>query len=180
MYNLYLDKAENFECAVSVKNASLKDAAARVIIEGDGFNLMFPGNIKDGKCTVPIKKLKGLLEENAKGEMHLEMIVDDTYFMPWKDSFQVEEHTSVKVQVKEQVQKPTKPTLEVKVKKNDIEPSDIANRLLIICERFGINKKNFQERKADFKQIVKEYFRNDPRNREESKKYIMEAVSSLK
>ena len=36
MYNLYLDKSENFECEVAVKNASMKDAFARMIVETGG------------------------------------------------------------------------------------------------------------------------------------------------
>lgn len=183
MYTLYTDKNENFECDVAVKNASLKDAFARVIVEGEGFHLMFPGRIKDGKCNVPIKKLKGLLEENAKGNMHLEVVVEDTYFRPWEDNFAVEEHTSVKVAVKEQSKKSDKPMIEVKVKETKPAPklSDTAAQILIICERFGINKKNFGSRKTDFKQIVKEYFRNSSqKDKAASKKYIMEAASALK
>src|SRR5271165_3805063 len=109
-YTLYLDKNETFEAAVSVKNASLKDAFARIIVEAGDFSLMFPGKIKDGKCIVPIKRLKGLLEENIKGQMKLEVIVEDTYFSPWKDEFKIEQHTDVKVQIHEQ-KKPSKPMI---------------------------------------------------------------------
>ena len=51
-YKLYLDKSENFECDVSVKNASLREAFARIIIESADISLMFPGYIKNGKCYV--------------------------------------------------------------------------------------------------------------------------------
>lgn len=100
-YQLYLDKAENFECEVAVKNASLKEAFARMVVECGDLTLMFPGVLKEGKCHVPIRRLKGLLDENSKGKMHLEIIVEDTYFKPWEDNFQVEQHTAVKVQVHE-------------------------------------------------------------------------------
>ena len=180
MYKLYLDKPETFECDVAVKNASLKEAFARVIVEGEGFNLMFKGDIKNGKCVVPIKKLKGLLGENTQGNMHLEVVVEDTYFKPWEDKFQVEEHTSVKVQVKEQTKKSDKPILEVKIKENATKMSVPANHLVVICERFGINRKNFGDRKSDFKQIVKEYFKGSPAAANNSKQYIKEAISALK
>lgn len=178
MYKLYLDKQEDFQCDVAVKNASLKDAFARVIVEGDDCSLMFKGQIKDGKCNVPIKRLKGLLEENTKGKMHLEVVVEDTYFKPWTSDYIVEEHTSVKVAVKEQSPKSKKPLLEVKVKENTTDISDAAKHISLVCERFGINKKTLGSRKDDFKQVVKEYFKSNPSP--EYQKYIQEAMSALK
>src|SRR5258706_2299574 len=113
-YKLYTDKAENFECEVSVKNASLKNSMARLIIESAGGpNFVFNGKIEGGKCVVPIHRLKGLLDENTTGNMHLEVIVEDTYFKPWSSDFVVEEYTSVKVKVNESKQS-TKPTITVK------------------------------------------------------------------
>jgi len=178
-YQLYLDKAENFECEVAVKNASLKDAFARMIVETADFSLMFPGILKDGKCQVPIKRLKGLLGENATGKMHLEVIVEDTYFRPWEDNFQVEQHTAVKVRVNEQ-KKPTKPMVEVKSVKNTKKLSDAATDLLFICEKVGINKSNLGQKKNDFKQVIKEYFKANPANLRNSTQVISEAVNALK
>jgi hypothetical protein len=181
MYSLYLDKPTEFSCEVSVKNASLKNAFARLIVEAkDGISLMFPGELKDGQCNVRINRLKGLLDENSTGKVKLEVIVEDTYFSPWSDNFLTEEHTSVKVQVKEQTKKSDKPILEVKVKENAQKLSAPANHLVVICERFGINKKNFGARKSDFKQIIKEYFKGSPAMAGNSKKYIQEAISALK
>jgi hypothetical protein len=180
MYKLYLDRPETFECSMAVKNADLSNAFARVIVEGTDFSLMFKGQIKDGKCIVPIKRLKGLLQENTTGKMHLEVVCEDTYFSPWEDTFQVDEHTSVKVVVKEQANKSTKPLLEVKVKESHQNTDSPVAHLIFICEKFGINKRNFGNRKADFKQIVKEYFRGSPELASNSKKYIQEAVSALK
>src|ERR1017187_1903882 len=133
-YQLYLDRAENFECDVTVKNASLKGAFARMIVECGNLALMFPGVLKDGRCYVPIKRLKGLLEENSIGKMHLEVIVEDTYFKPWEDNFQVEQHTAVKVKIQEQ-KKPSKPMVEVKTVKNQNKLSDAAADILFICEK---------------------------------------------
>jgi hypothetical protein len=180
-YKLYLDKAENFECEVAVKNASLKDAFTRIIVESGDLALMFPGKIKDGKCYIPIKKLKGLLEENTTGTMKLEVIVEDTYFSPWKDDFVVEQHTDVKVNIQEQ-KKPSKPIVEVKsVKKENIQKmSDAASDLVFICERVGINKNTLGKRRNDFKQVVKEYFKANPEHIKNSKKVISEAASALR
>jgi len=115
-YKLYTDKQEVFECDVAVKNASLKNSIARLVVESDTLDLVFKGKINDGKCIVPIRKLKGILDESVKGNMHLEIIVEDTYFKPWESEFIVEEHTSVKVDVKEQKETTNKPILEDKIK----------------------------------------------------------------
>ena len=187
MYNLYLDKPTEFSCEVSVKNASLKNAFARLIVESkNGISFMFPGELKDGHCNVRVNRLKGLLDENSTGKIKLEVIVEDTYFSPWVDDFLIEEHTSVKVQVKEQTKKSDKPILEVKIKEvkqpkeNATKLSVPANHLVVICERFGINKNNLGKRKSDFKQIIKEYFKGSPDTAGNSKKYIQEAISALK
>ena len=117
MYKLYLDKSEDFICEIQVKNASLKNSMARLVVEStDGPNFVFNGKIENGKCVVPIHRLKGLLDENTRGNMHLEIIVENTYFKPWSSDFIVEEHTSVKVKVNESKQ-PTKPSVTVKVPK---------------------------------------------------------------
>lgn len=179
-YKLYTDRNENFECEVNVKNASLKDAFARIIVESaDGFSLMFPGRLKDGKCEVPIKKLKGLLEENSKGKMHLEVVVEDTYFKPWEDNFEIEKHTDVKVQIHEQ-KKPAKPLVEVGAVKNQPKLSDAASDLVFICERVGITKQNIERKRKDFKQVVKEYLRENPEHLKKAKQYVSEAVAALK
>jgi len=179
-YTLYTDKNENFVCEVSVKNASLKDAFARMVVKCDDLTLMFEGQLKDGKCIVPINRLKGLMTEDSKGEMHLEVIVEDTYFKPWQDKFQVEQHTAVKVQVSEQ-KKPSKPIVEVKtIQKPGRKLSDPASDIVFVCERVGITKQNLVKKGDVFKQVIKEYFKSSPEFVKNSKTYIKEAVTALK
>ena len=191
-YKLYTDKNETFECDVAVKNASLKDAFARIIVESDdGLNLMFRGELKNGKCVVPIRRVKGLLEESVRGKMHLEVVVEDTYFKPWEDNFEVEEHTQVKVQVKEQAT-PTKPIISVSAPKKQmetpkptpkkIERDDSLFEIALVMSKFGINKDNIKTSKRnDFKQILKEYFNsNKIEDPKVQGKLIKEIVSVLK
>ncbi len=67
MYKLFTDKVEIFECDVKLEGASTKNSIARIIVESEDVNLLFNGTItEDGKCKIPIKKLKGLLGENAR------------------------------------------------------------------------------------------------------------------
>ena len=75
----------------------------RLVVETTDYSLMFNGNITpDGKCKVPIKKLKGLIDENNKGNIKLEVIAEDTYFIPWKSDFEIEASKKVTVEVKSQ------------------------------------------------------------------------------
>lgn len=171
-YRLYTDKNENFECEVSVKNASLKGSIARLIIESpDNVSLVFNGKIEGDRCIVPVRRLKGLLDENTRGKMHLEVVVEDTYFKPWESDFLVEEHTSVKVKVNENKQSSNKPLVKIKVNpsqkilKENKQKSNIyipLKEISILCERFGIKKKNIIKRKEDFLTILREYFSLNP------------------
>ena len=114
-YKLYLDKSEEFICEIQIKNASLKNAVTRLIVESiDGPTLVFKGEVSGNKCIIPIKRLKGLIDENTHGNISLEVIVEDTYFVPWKDTFSAEEHTSVKVKVDENKQSSNKPIVKIK------------------------------------------------------------------
>lgn len=189
-FKLYVDKNEDFECEVSVKNASLKNSIARLVVEShDGLNLIFKGRIEDGKCIIPIKRLKGLLDENSRGNMHLEMVVEDTYFKPWEEDFIVEEHTSVKVKVSEQKSSPSnKPILEVKIANPIIKPpvkqqnsfAAPSTEIAAICKRFGIGKNNVMTRKADFAQILKEYFKSNPEYNKHAGAILIEIRNFLK
>ena len=180
-YRLFLDKSEEFVCEMEVKNASLKNAFARMIIESSDLTIMFPGQLKDGKCIVPIKRLKGILSENTTGTMKLEVVVEDTYFSPWSSEYVVEENTSVKVKVQEQ-RETKKPMVEVKsIQQNLSKKISLPTKeLLYICEKLGITKTNFSNRKQDFKQVIKEYFKKSPEFMSERKKYVVETVIALK
>ena len=91
MYKLYTDKQEIFECDIQLEGASLNNSNARLIIETDDLSLLFKGNINSqGKCKIPVKRLKGLLGEDIKGTIKLEVIAEDTYFIPWESAFVVE------------------------------------------------------------------------------------------
>ncbi len=161
-YKIYTDRDEEFICEVSVKNASLKDSMARIILESNGLTVAFKGVIRNGKCVVPIKRVKGLFEENTTGRMHLELIVDNMYFKPWESTFQVEENTSVKVRVDEQTA-PASPAVTTLPPKKEVKIKyDATQDILWICERFNINKKTLPYRRKDFKTIIAEYFKSTP------------------
>ena len=198
-YKLYTDRNENFECEVSVKNASLKGSIARLIVESpNNISLIFNGKIEGEKCIVPIHRLKGILDENTQGKMHLEVVVEDTYFKPWESSFVVEEHTSVKVKVNEQIVKSNKPIVEVKVhplekymdgpagsplppsKKKGINLFVPLKEISSLCSMFQINKGNIRKKKTDFSKLLKEYFSSNPEYKNHQTEILKRIGSFLK
>jgi hypothetical protein len=170
LYKIYTDKNENFQCEVVVKNASLKNSIARLILESTNGNVLaFNGKLTENKCVIPIKKLKGLLEKNTRGKMHLEIIVEDTYFKPWEAEFVVEEHTSIKVKVTDK-----KPKVLTNLFQDTVIPK---HEIATICEKFGIKKTTIRAKKKEFSQILKEYFKANPEYN--NKEIILNGINDL-
>jgi hypothetical protein len=97
-YTIQLDKASTFECNVKIEGVSLNKTKANLIVESDDFSLKFKGDIDStGKITVPLKKLKGILDENITGNLYLEIIADDTYFTPYETEYITEVSKKVEV-----------------------------------------------------------------------------------
>ena len=154
MYKLFTDKAELFECSISLQGASLKKSKARLVVETPEYSLLFNGTIsKSGKCEIPIRKLKGLIDENTSGNIRLEVIAEDTFFTPWKSEFEVDTSKKVTVEVKSQTTK--KPIVEAKVKvKGDKvtinEKQHVINLFkLLIKEDININNITFKRNKLN-------------------------------
>ena len=147
-YKLYTDKKEIFECKIFLEGASLKKAISRIVVETEYLNLMFEGTIdKDGNCKVPIKKLRGLVSENTKGTMKLEVIAEDTYFNPWESDFEVNTAKKIKVEVKQQekpVIKSNKPKMVVKEVKHTFDP---VKKITKTLTEQGVTQKNIIEKK---------------------------------
>jgi hypothetical protein len=102
LYVIHKDKSENFECSVSIEGTSVGTTAARVILDTEYWNLVFYGEIKaDGTCVVPIKK--GIpFPEGTRGEIRLEVLIDDQLFIGWRDKFILDTSKKVNVEIKDQ------------------------------------------------------------------------------
>ena len=164
MYKLFTDKTELFECSISLQGASLKKSKARLVVETQDYSLMFNGSISNsGKCEIPIKKLKGLIDEDITGNIRLEVIAEDTYFTPWESEFEVETSKKVTVEVKSQTSK--KPIVEakVKVKGNTITESEqqhVVNLLKLLVNE-NINIKNISYKRNKLNNIVATYLKEN-------------------
>ena len=167
MYTLYTDKQEIFECSISLEGASVKNSQARLIVETDHLNLLFKGTINDsGKCTIPIKRLKNLIDESSTGQIRLEVIADDTYFTPWESKFNVKTAKKLTVEVATQSNKvslkESAPTVTVKTTQQPIVPKHDNSNMHIaniskILRRSNININNMQSNKYKLNKIIEAY-----------------------
>jgi len=179
MYKLFTDKAELFECDIKIEGASLSNSTARLVVETSDYSLMFNGSISsDGRCKVPIRKLKGLIDESNKGNIRLEVIAEDTYFTPWKSEFEIQASKSVTVEVRSQSDKKVikENTVQVSNVKQQItkkEVDHVANIMKLLV-RENINMKNLHLKKDRLNKIVATYTKYKPIN--ENKKSVIKGV----
>ena len=167
MYKLFTDKSELFECDIKLEGASLSKSKARLVVETSDYSLLFKGEISSkGKCEIPIRKLKGLIDENTTGNIRLEVIAEDTFFTPWESDFEVETSKKVTVEVKSQQNK--KPILEtkVKVKVKKTKPVTLTEKQhvinlfkLLIKEDINIDNISFKRNKLN--NIVATYLKEN-------------------
>ena len=166
MYKLFTDKSELFECDIKLEGASLSKSKARLVVETSDYSLLFNGSISSGgKCEIPIRKLKGLIDENTSGNIRLEVIVEDTYFTPWESDFEVDASKKVTVEVKSQTTK--KPIIEAKVEvkvKNEkptITEKDHVINLFKLLIKDDINVDNISYKRNALNNIVATYLQEN-------------------
>jgi hypothetical protein len=172
MYKIFTDKTEVFECNIQLEGASIKKSQARLLIESDNLSLVFKGEISsDGKCKIPIKKLKGLLDENTQGNIKLEVIAEDTYFTPWESKFMVETSRKITVEVKSQessvnIITESKPKITVdKVKTaQSIQESKHVLKIIGLLRKENIHLDNISKNKVKLNTLIEIYLKKNDIN----------------
>tara|TARA_R110001599_G_scaffold67850_4_gene191330 strand:+ start:6301 stop:6879 length:579 start_codon:yes stop_codon:yes gene_type:complete len=166
MYKLFTDKIENFEARIKLEGASLKKSSARLVVEAENFSLLFNGTIDDsGNVSVPVRRLKGLLDENTSGAIRLEVIAEDTFFTPWESTFSVDTAKSIKVEIKSQQSAKSiieaKTSVEIKSQKEASKPTlSEKNHVVAIMKMLikeNINIDNLHIKKDKLNNIIAEY-----------------------
>jgi hypothetical protein len=175
-YTIYLDKEETFECDVSIKNASIKNSTARLIIESDDINLVFFGNITKDTITVPIKSLKKYFTESDKATIKLEVIIENNVVTPWESELIFENYN--KVEIKEIKNVKTKPLVEIKVK--DYKKSQLISNTeeKVITESKKLTKSLKQKLLESINDKMKKNQVDGKLNREETKEFIKNLISN--
>ena len=166
MYKLFTDKSELFECDIKLKGASLSKSSARLVVETSDYSLLFKGEINsNGKCEIPIRKLKGLIDENTTGNIRLEVIAEDTFFTPWESNFEVDASKKVTVEVKSQTTKKpiveTKVNVKVKDEKPTLTEKDHVINLLKLLVKEDINIENISYKRNALNNIVATYLKEN-------------------
>ena len=115
MYKLLKDKNNEFQCEIKLEGASINNAKARLFLEADGAEYSFTGEIDGNKCTIPMGKLSKFANLLENGKIRLEVLADDTLFVPYESDYILEQEKKVTVEVKQQADIPKKPMMEVKV-----------------------------------------------------------------
>ena len=178
-YKLYTDKQEIYECNIFLEGASLTQATSRMLVETQYLKLLFEGTIdKDGNCKVPIKKLRGLVSENTKGTMKLEVIAEDTYFLPWESDFEVDTAKKIKVEVKQQSKplvKSSKPKMVVREVKHPFDP---VKKMVDTLHNQGVGVSTIYEEKKKMLPILKNYATKTGYKRG-AKNFIKEVIQKL-
>jgi len=174
MYTLYTDKIENFKCTVDVEGAALSETKARLVLQSDKLNLLYEGDIdKSGACSIPVDKLKNILSEGETGTMRLEVIAEDTFFIPWEDNFEVKTNKRVTVEVLGSTKQPIKeskikvsvtpkkptpdtlPTQPTKLKEN--KKKDHSKIISSYLQKHGVNGDNIRENADLISKFIDKY-----------------------
>lgn len=186
MYKLFTDKTELFECDIKLEGASLKKSKARLVVETSDYSLLFNGKISsNGKCEIPIKKLKGLIDEDTIGNIRLEIIAEDTFFTPWESEFEVDASKKVQVEVKSQENKPILETkVNVKIKKSKLititEKQHVLNLFKILIKE-DITFKNISFKRNKLNNIVATYLKeNTIKNQEKIINGVLKVLEKKK
>ena len=189
MYKLFTDKTEVFECDIKLSGASLDQSNVRLVVESADVNLLFKGKIDStGKCSVPVKRLSGLLGETTTGTLRLEVIADDTFFTPWESEFVVETSKKVTVEVKSQnknrIIENTKPKMKVVSVKNTPAPKQISEsrhilNIMKMMVRENITLKNLPKKKNTINKIIEGYIKQNPLTESKQKRIINGIVKVL-
>lgn len=180
MYTFFTDKQEVFECKISLQGAKLSQSKARLVLESEDMNFIFYGKIDtNGKCTIPVNKLRNYISENVTGKAKLEVIAEDTFFQPWSDTFEVQTAKKVTVEVKSDTREILDNAKKVSISevKNTKSTKPTPNKLNAISEEFfkllskhKITINNLSENKKHLntiaQQIVSRYKLNESQKRQ--------------
>ena len=118
MYKLLKDKNNEFQCEIKLVGASEKTTKVRLFLEGTGCEYSFNGTIDGTRCRVNLGKLKSFSNLMESGKIRLEVIADDTLFIPYESTYELEESKSVTIEMIQSEQTAKKAMVEVRVEES--------------------------------------------------------------
>lgn len=163
MYKILLDKNKLFECDIEIQGASSHDTQVRLVLETEEFSISFKGKIENDRVKVPISRLKNILKENYKGNISLEVIAEDTFFVPWSETYETETHRKVEVyfnKEKEIIKEVKKPSVTVGITSTNSQtkkPISHSDNIISILEEKRIKFKDIQKNTSLLTEVVGVY-----------------------
>jgi hypothetical protein len=162
MYKIFLDQNKTFECNINIDGASLDKSEARLLLEAEHFTLSFKGEIKsDGTVKIPINKLKGIIREDFTGNISLEVIAEDTVFVPWKSEYRTgvskKVEVSFDVPLKESATTASKPKMTFVIKPDEFDTKEHINEIFKILAKNDVSKKTLATHQKTFNKLVETY-----------------------
>jgi len=164
MYKIFLDKSKTFQCNVNIEGAALNKSKARLLIETENFSLSFNGKINpNGIVKIPINKLKGVLNEEDTGKISLEIIAEDTLFVPWEGVYKADMSKKVNVEIDESLNENVeeiseqKPKMSFSLILDEFDTSHHLTEISKILEKHNVNKKTLIKNKQIFNKLVEKY-----------------------
>jgi hypothetical protein len=115
-YKIYRDKGEDFNCEISVEGAAIDSTTVRLLFITEEWNVFIDGTIdQNGNVSIPIKKMN-LFKEGTCGTLKMEVVADNTLFVPWETEFEIKESKKVLVTFNENKQIKESKTVNVTMK----------------------------------------------------------------
>lgn len=142
MYNIYIDRPEIFEAGIQIEGADSSNSICRLVLENKNCFLLFEGKIENNTVKIPISSLKNILKEGDSGKIKLEVIADDTFFIPWEQTYEAKLSKKVTAEVTQTPIKSNKPLVEVTAVKNST-PTSNEPFINYLTEQFKKNKISF-------------------------------------
>ena len=160
MYKLLKDKNNEFQCEIRLEGASAASAKARLFLEADGCEYVFNGQISGETCTIPMGKLKKFANLLESGKIRLEVVADDTLFVPYESDYQLEAEKRVTVEVKQQPVTEKKPMVEVAVKQpvtpKKVDPREVEVKAgLLEIKKYLQSSTKFDGSLKSFQTVIK-------------------------
>lgn len=160
MYTIQLDATKIFECSLKLKGVSIKNSKVNLVIESNDIDIRCRGSINEsGKVNIPIKKLKGILDENSSGKLYLEVIAEDNYFVPFNSEYITEISKQVNVVENITFKNTDSPVQIIESSVSGLSPSviNVNNHAKKIIKNMSAKKINIF--KHEHKQLVSEYIK---------------------
>lgn len=155
MYKLLKDKNNEFQCEIRLEGASEAGAKARLFLEADGCEYVFNGSISGEMCTIPMGRLKKFANLLESGKIRLEVVADDTLFVPYESDYQLEQEKKVTVEVVQKSAEVKKPMVEAKI----IQPEPVKPAAKVVEK--VVEKAPIKKEKKDPINEIKTYFKKN-------------------